>query len=291
MIIGVHGIGQQQFGRAQLLRDWMPAVSDGVEIATGQAPPNLDLDIAFYGNLFLHPVASGGKSAKGLPVEGLLADLDPAELGDLDEAVTEVVTSEEVQTAAELPPIMGVPHIPPWLQAQLRAIDAKFGAAAGVLYVGELRQVRRYLTEPDLKATVDGIVAEKMATTVAGGSRILVGHSLGSVVAWEFVRQHPEHELDLLVTLGSPLSLRMVRSRLPEQGCTGGIPGHVGSWVNVRDLGDPVACAGNLATWWPEVDDRYVDNGRDDAHSATRYLSKAETGSAIAASYPGLGPQ
>jgi pimeloyl-ACP methyl ester carboxylesterase len=183
--------------------------------------------------------------------------------------------------------MMGVPHVPSWLQARLRAIDAKFGAAAGVLYVGELRQVRRYLAEPDLKARVDGIVAEK----VAGGTRILVGHSLGSVVAWEFVRQHPEHELDLLVTLGSPLGLRMVRSRLPEQGCAGRAPGHVGSWVNVRDLGDPVAFAGDLVTWWPGVDDRHVDNGRDDAHSASRYLSKAETGSAIAACHPGLGLQ
>lgn len=45
---------------------------------------------------------------------------------------------------------------------------------------------------------------------------------------------------------------------------------------------------GDLATWWPGVDDRHVNNGRDDAHSASRYLSKAETGSAIADSYPGL---
>ncbi len=288
MIVGVHGIGQQQFGHAQLLRDWAPAVSDGVEVATGNAPVRLALDIAFYGNLFLRKVAEDGKGATGPSAEGLLADLDAAELSDLDEAVAEIVSSEEVEAAAELPPVMGIPHVPSLFQAQLRAIDAKFGAAAGVLYVGELRQVRRYLADPELKTRVDGIVAGKMTDDAASGARILVGHSLGSVAAWEFVRQHPEHELDLLLTLGSPLGLRMVRSRLPEQGRTGGVPQQVGSWVNVRDLGDPVACAGDLATWWPGVDDRYVDNGRDDAHNASRYLSKTETGSAIADSYPGL---
>ena len=93
----------------------------------------------------------------------MLADLDAAELSDLDEAVAEIVTAEEVEAAAELPPVMGIPHVPSLFQAQLRAIDAKFGAAAGVLYVGELRQVRRYLADPDLKARVDEIVARKMA--------------------------------------------------------------------------------------------------------------------------------
>ena len=251
-------------------------------------PSGLALDIAFYGNLFLRGVTGASKGAMGASAGDLLVDLDAAELSDLDEAVAEIVSAEEVGAAAGLPPVMGIPHVPSWFQARLRAIDAKFGAAAGVLYVGELRQVRRYLRDPELKARVDGIVARKMADDAVGRARILVGHSLGSVVAWEFVRQHPEHELALLVTLGAPLGLRMVRSRLPEQGRTGEVPQRVRWWVNVRDLGDPVACAGDLAAWWPGVEDRYVENGRDDAHNACRYLSKAETGSAIAGAYPGL---
>jgi hypothetical protein len=287
VIVGVHGIGQQQFGRAQLLRDWGPAISDGVEAATGAARAGLAIDIAFYGHLFLPEVAPAGNRAKGAAAEDWLEDLDSAELSDLDEAVAEIVSADEVAAASVLPPrIKGIRRAPSPLQAGLRAIDAKFGAAAGVLYVGELRQVRRYLADPVLKTRVDEIVAAKVAGAT-GPARILVGHSLGSVVAWEFVRQHPHHELDLLVTLGSPLGLRMVRSRLPEQGRPGGVPRQASRWVNVRDPGDPVACAGDLATFWPGVDDRYVNNGRDDPHNACRYLSKAETGAAIAGAYPG----
>lgn len=287
MIVGVHGIGQQQFGRAQLLRDWAPAISDGVEVATGKASPDLAVDIAFYGNLFLTKAAGATKGSIETSATDLLTELDTPELTDLNEAVAEIVSPEEIKAAAELLPIMGVPHVPSWLQARLRAIDVKFGAAAGVLCLGELRQVRRYLCQPKLKAKVDDIVAAKMAEGISR-ARILVGHSLGSVVAWEFVRQHPEHELDLLLTLGSPLGLRMVRSRLPEQGHTGGVPYQAGRWVNVLDPGDPVACAGGIASWWPGLEDRFVYNGRDDAHNACRYLSKTETGSAIADAYPGL---
>jgi hypothetical protein len=284
VIVGVHGIGQQQLGRAQLLRDWVPAISDGVEAATGESRSDLAVDIAFYGNVFLRKVAVAAKGATRAAAENLLEDLDSTELSDLDEAVAEIVSADEVDAAAELPPVKGTRHVPSWLQVRLRAIDAKFGPAAGVLYAGELRQVRRYLADPMVKATVDEIVARKIGEA-AGEVRILVGHSLGSVVAWEFVRQHPNHELDLLVTLGSPLGLRMVRSRLPEQGRTGGVLQQASRWVNVRDPGDPVACAGDLAIWWPGVADRYVDNGRDDVHNACRYLSKAETGSAIADAY------
>jgi pimeloyl-ACP methyl ester carboxylesterase len=82
----------------------------------------------------------------------------------------------------------------------LRAVDRRFGAAAGVLYVGVLRQVRRYLTDPHLKATVDA----RVEAAVGERCRVLIGHSLGSLIAYEYLRQHPGHGVQLLLTLGSP---------------------------------------------------------------------------------------
>jgi len=105
--------------------------------------------------------------------------------------------------------------------------------------------VRRYLRDPELTAAADAAVAQ----AARGDCRVLIGHSLGSMVALEYVRQHPEHRFALLLTLGSPLGLRMVQSRLAEpfHGTEGqrGIPDSVGVWVNVRDPRDPVACAGD----------------------------------------------
>jgi hypothetical protein len=90
----------------------------------------------------------------------------------------------------------------------------------------------------------------------------------------------------MFLTVGSPLGLRMVRSRLSH--APFGASRNVGRWVNVRDPRDPVTCAGDLVRLWPGVFDRHVDNGGD-AHSVARYLSKVEAGSAILDAAPQLG--
>ena len=187
--------------------------------------------------------------------------------------------------AAQVGSHKGFGRVPLPLQATVAAIDRRFGARAGGLFVGELRQVRRYLLDPDLKTKADARVAE----TLTENCRILIGHSLGSVVAFEFLRQHPKRRLDLLITLGSPLGLRAIRHLMPdpEFGAADGVPANVGAWVNLRDPRDPVACAGSLRTWWPGVRDGIVDNQKS-AHSAESYLSKKQTGDAVLSVAPEL---
>jgi hypothetical protein len=104
------------------------------------------------------------------------------------------------------------------------------------------------------------------------------------VVAYEYLRQHPGGGVELFLTAGSPLGLRMVRSRLPVG------PLGVPTWVNVRDLRDPVACAGALRRWWPQIpeaDELVVDNGMN-THGVERYLSKKATGQALLRALPQL---
>lgn len=286
VIVGVHGIAQQQRGRKQLMRDWGPALADGIEIAVRAEPVGVSFDLAFYGDLFL---VAGHSGQKGVGEDSGLDDVSAAEVDDALADAREVLSGEEIAAAAALAPLKAYSRTPRPLQAVLGALDAKFGAAAGVLYLGTLRQVRRYLRDGGLKAAADEIVAAKAGTEC----RILIGHSLGSVLALEFVRQHPEHRLDLLLTLGSPLGLRMVQSLLPHRyfgaDAPGGIPESVAAWVNVRDVRDPVACAGDLNTWWPGVEDRHVDN-EGDAHNVARYLSKNHTGTAVVRAAPHLVP-
>ena len=281
MIIGVHGIAEEQLGRAQLLRAWKPALSDGLELVLGCEPRLLPFDMAFFGNKFLKP-PSDGKAGTG--AAGRLDELGDDEIADLMQAALEVVTQEDVSAAEAMPPSKMFGRVPRPLQAVLRALDMRFGAAAGVLYLGSLRQVRQYLCDAELKSAVDAIVAK----SVREDTRVLIGHSLGSVVAWEYVRQHSDHALSLFLTLGSPLGLRMVRSRLPRFGLPGSVPEQVEAWVNLRDPRDPVACGGDVDGIWPGVADRRVNNGKE-AHRATAYLSKFEAGAAILSALPGLG--
>lgn len=276
-LVGVHGIAKHQLGRHQLLPDWTRALADGLERALDRRiePPKLDL--AFYGDVFLPDQGRAG--AKSADPESVFDGLDEQQMAEISEAMAAAVTAEDISAAEQHVP-KGHTRVPVALQVLLRAIDRRFGATAGVLYVGVLRQVYRYLHDAGVKARVDRRVEE----AVSAECRVLIGHSLGSVVVYEYLRQRHGHGVELLLTLGSPLGLRMVRSRLHIE------PIEVPAWVNVRDLRDPVACAGALRPWWPqirEVDEVMVDNGGD-AHAVERYLSRKATGQVLLRALPHL---
>jgi pimeloyl-ACP methyl ester carboxylesterase len=147
------------------------------------------------------------------------------------------------------------------------------------LFVGELAQAHRYLTDPDLRDATDA----RLDATVGADCRVVIGHSLGSIVALEHLRRHPDRRIELLLVLGSPLGLRAVRHLLPDAAFGTGPDGPPNArwWIALRDPRDPVALAGPLARWWPCVDDdATIDNGRR-AHASLRYLSKLQTGLAV----------
>jgi hypothetical protein len=223
------------------------------------------MDLVFYGDLFL-------KSADLDSFD----DLDDEETECLVESAREIVSEEEIAESAAQPPMAWL-RVPRPLQVIAGAIGRKFGPAAVMLFFGDLRQVRRYLWDPATKVEVD----RRAAAALSPDCRVVVGHSLGSVVAYELLRRH-SGTTPLLLTLGSPLAMKFIRRRLATMvGASDPLPlTAVKQWVNVFDLRDPVACAGALQTWWPTVDDRNVDNGGD-THDVTRYLGKRKTGQAI----------
>jgi hypothetical protein len=261
-LVGVHGIGHQYLGPEQILQSWRPALVDGLAVAAGQ----VDLRIAFYGGLFRDQQQDG---SKGLDEdEAQLQDLEPDEIADLTEAVEDIVPPADL-AAAEAATSKGA-WLPVPAQKLVATVERRFPARSGVLFLGNLRQVRKYLRDLQLKAQVDDITSQ-----AAGGATILVGHSLGSVVAYEFLRQNPGHSVKMLLTVGSPLGLRMVRDRLPA-----GDPS-IARWVNVRDPNDPVTAAGALDRWYPSSVDRLADNGSK-PHKAERYLCSKAVGAALA---------
>lgn len=273
--VGVHGVSQQQSGRMQLLRAWGDALSDGVEAARGrpavQVP--LTLDLGYYGNLFL---ADWPADAKG--PEAAEDSADPDALAALADDLSEDELTWFAGIAAELPVEQAPPtkaallRVPMPLQRLASWLDASFGAAAPTMFIGDLRQVRRYQQDDTLARKVQGRVQE----AIADGCMVLIGHSLGSVVAYEAVCATETRSPRLLLTLGSPLGLATVRKRLRFDGPPASL-----RWVNVYDLHDPVACAGGVARWWRGTEDLTVDN-EDKPHAAVRYLSKRQIGEAVA---------
>jgi pimeloyl-ACP methyl ester carboxylesterase len=171
----------------------------------------------------------------------------------------------------------------------LRALSgsAFFAGLADRVMLFDLQQVRRYMTDPDLRRAVQ----DRFGAEVGEDTRVVVGHSLGSVVAYEALCAHPRWPVRALVTLGSPLGIRnLIFDRLvpapvarDQGGLRGAWPGGAQSWVNVADAGDVVALVKDLRPLFGAGVACYVVHNGSHAHDVQPYLTAAETGAAVAA--------
>ncbi|MEU9397667.1 hypothetical protein AB0D86_47830 [Streptomyces sp. NPDC048324] len=279
-IVGIHGIGQEQSGDYQLGAAWYQALRSGLsaagEKALAEDLPDKDVRVAFFGDLFRQPgelAAVGPEDLEG-PEAGLLAEFYAAAL--------------KQDPALQPPPeALGMPGSVP-LEDMLDEL-LRSRIVAGVvraLFVRSLRQVTDFLDDAQVKEDVLARVQE----LISEDTRILVGHSLGSVVAYEYLCRDRSDSVRALVTLGSPLGIpNLIFDRLtppPEHG-RGRWPSEVARWTNVADPHDWVALKKQLVNLFPstqpgrQLRDLIVDNGSR-PHAVDRYLNKAQTGKAIA---------
>ena len=269
-IVGVHGVGKQRLGSNTLLKDWEPALADGLDRAGGPQLVSGDLHMAISGDLFR---PAGHTLAVGDPM--FTAD-------DVDEPEAELLMEwwaacARVDPAVPPPGADTLARSPRAVQTALRVLQHSrfFGGLSLRALVFDLKQVRRYLTDEDLRVAA----RRKVEEAIGPDTRVVVAHSLGSVVAFEALCERPGHGVRALVTLGSPLGMRMVVDRLrpgPETW-----PG-TASWTNVVDEGDVVAAVKDLSLFFGTgVVGKVVHNGSH-AHDATLYLTAKETGEAVA---------
>lgn len=274
-VVAVHGIAQQRKGPNVLSTEWLPAIRDGMVLAGASPISEIDLAVAFYGDIFR---PHGDRAIDPYFDADDLDDPDEQELLSLwwhEAAVTEPDVAS--------PDIVGRARIPAGVQAALDALSSSqfFAGLAERALIFDLKQVRAYFGEPTVRAHARASVE----ACVTPETRVLIGHSLGSVVAWEAACAHPEWSLQGLVTLGSPLGIRnLIFDKLvpaPKEGL-GAWPGSVKYWVNVSDRGDVVALVKDLRSRFGlRVENYRVDNGAA-AHDARPYLTSREVGAAIA---------
>ncbi|MCF3120150.1 hypothetical protein IPZ68_10580 [Streptomyces arenae] len=275
-VVCVHGIGQQQLGERQLHAAWQPALADGLTRAAAGTLAASDVTCVFYGDLFR-------------PAGRTLSVLDPPlDASDVADGLETELLLEWWAEAARTDPAVVAPgartlaRTPRTVQRALHALSRSrfFADVALRSLVLDLRQVRAYLTDPDVRAEVQ----RRVAAAVTDDTRVVVGHSLGSVVAYEFLCAHPGLPVRSLLTLGSPLGIRHLvfdRLRAGERGSPGDWPGGIRHWTNIADEGDVVALVKDLRPLFGErVRGHLVHNGSQ-AHDVTRYLCTEEAGRAV----------
>lgn len=139
-------------------------------------------------------------------------------------------------------------------------------------------EVCRYLDRMPIRQSVIASVAAQLRTK---RPRVLVAHSLGSVVAVDVLaRLGDESQPELLVTLGSPLRLDVVRKRLDALSIEW-LSRRRSIWLNLHDRGD-IATGGKGLHHrrFPGVVNVAVSNGSH-AHAADYYLRHPIVGQLI----------
>ena len=146
------------------------------------------------------------------------------------------------------------------------------------LLISFVKQVNRYLSDPDFRA----LVHREVAAAMAQSPRLVIGHSLGSVIAYNWLRENELERPPALLTLGSPLGFEAIRRRVGCRDGHSGWPGQVRSWTNIAAGHDAVAMVKKLAPLYSrDISDLPCDNPRKSAHAAVRYLVNVRTARAI----------
>ncbi len=110
----------------------------------------------------------------------------------------------------------------------------------------------------------------------AAQARVVIAHSLGSVVTYEAFWAHADLQAELLVTLGSPLGMRNVvferLAPLPVAGMGARPPG-VKRWINIADKDDIAAIPTELRPVFKGVERDFQCNiDWLDFHTVRNYL-------------------
>jgi hypothetical protein len=279
LILAVHGIGQQYKGANVLWSEWSPPLRDGLSQAGVKLERDSDLACAFYGNLF----RPSGKVVGRIPYDA--DDVTEEYETELLEAWWREAAKVE-KSRVPGPDDATKGRTPQIVQRSLNALSysrffASIAESVEEYIIADLKQVTSYFRD----ATKRREICDRVVGSVGDDTRVIVGHSLGSVVAYECLCAHPEWGVRTFVTLGSPLGIRnLVFDRLTPapSGGRGAWPGSVRQWFNIADGGDIVALVKELRPRFGEkVEDHLIHNGAD-AHSVLPYLTAEVTGHAIA---------
>lgn len=281
LIVCVHGIGQQLKGEETLAVEWRAALRDGMRLAGArphELPDDSAIAVAFYGDLFRDRAMKGDEVPYELVdiEDGIEADLVRAWLreaearhasSDSDERTLEYSKSgwchETIQELATA--LLRYPF---------------FAALAERFFVGDLKQVSSYLNASDIRQSVRG----RLMQLFGPETRLVIGHSLGSIVAYEALCHAAGPTPPAFISLGSPLGLpNIIFDRLdprPRNG-SGVWPTGLTKWINVADRHDIVAAVKKLSPLFGHrVRDLSVSNEAM-AHDAVPYLTARETGQAL----------
>jgi hypothetical protein len=147
-----------------------------------------------------------------------------------------------------------------------------------------MHEANRYLKDRDgVGAVVRGVLRETLEAAWRAGDRVLlIGHSLGSVIAydtlWELTHvRRASGEISVLVTLGSPLATRFVQRSLQgaRKVAAARYPHNIRRWVNLAARSDTTALQPRLKPAYHEMLDLELIDSIEDFVDFDNYFRGA----------------
>lgn len=143
--------------------------------------------------------------------------------------------------------------------------------------LGPLKQVKHYMTSEDVRGAVLQRILNHLPTS---GDIVLIGHSLGSVIAIDLLDHLPEKlHVRRFITVGSPAgspSLHAGSERILKR-----FPyARVDDWSNFLDVRDPVTAGRGLTGLFPGAQDFGIGGAM--LHSAHLYLKHTAVAQLVA---------
>lgn len=283
-VLIVHGRSRPLFGPAQMREQWLVALHSAFSAA--DIPVSFaddDVKLPWYGDALSHLVGgvTRGEAERVSRSGDLARDERAFVLGVVQQVAQEYAFTPDQLASVAAPQDAGASSSSwGYVRTVLSAVDRYVPGMSGTTVAFVARECFGYLTDARLRQMIDDGVANVLSP---GVPTVVLGHSLGAVIAYHVLRAHPDAaswDVPLFVTLGAPLAWWPVLQSLARLE-TLRVPGGVRAWVNARDPRDAVAIGGALAASYlpagagmpsvTEVTD--IVNPDDGRHAIEYYLA------------------
>lgn len=271
-LVFIHGIHQDGKDPAALKSEWLSSISESQKGATDLTLAEEDIAFPFYGDLLGNlTLAATGKSRS--------FETRTSESGTTDTVIdSEAFKEFWGNTEKEMLALGASAQRGKGINKSSFKIIAKgieaISPLKGRLALKLLKQAYAYIQIPEIQKQVNDKVRPFLETDTP---KIIISHSLGTIVAYKILldlsKQGKLSSVPLFITLGSPLSLKIVMKQLKD--VTQSMP-EVSKWVNGSDKEDFVALGNNLdgEFYKMNIDNiSNLENGKEDPHSIEKYLS------------------
>jgi len=290
-MIFVHGINQQGKSADQILEEWLTILNATFTNCQISNPLGRlsGIEAAFYGDMLEQLSSAKVKDeAIALGAEEATDDFDDFAVDALKEMALRMgATEKQIEDElSETTVAQGAGPHKKWLKAIARVIEI-ISPLHGILALRVLGQAHAYIRNKYVHDEVNKLVRPLFENDEPA---IVVSHSLGTIVSYsilrEFAKNGSPRQSPLFVTLGSPLGIDSVRKGFPKPRIK---PDNILRWVNGADPEDFVALRTELTNdnFGPGIENYPdIENGENDPHSITAYLSEPRIAKAIAESIP-----